>query len=302
MPKITFDVSGSDPKKATQDLEPPKPGVYVAKVDEINPGYSKDEDTGKPDKTRPRLEVIYRINKGKYKGAPLWDYLSFSEASQWKLDQFLQAVGIATEKKRKGSFDTAKQVGKLVKVRVQGQGSGEDYRARVRGVFKYDPDAEDDEDTEDEDEVDEDIEDEEEDEETETEDEDDTEEDDGDDEDEDDEDDEEEDALIAVGRTADSGKKGAKAAEKQLRASAKDAGLDPDNYDTWEELAEALVAGGDSEDEEDEDEAEEEDDGYEEMDLKSLKAELKSRKLKTTGDKDALVARLRKNDSEEDPF
>lgn len=285
MPKITFDVSNSDPDKATQDVEPPKPGVYLCKVAEINPGFSKDDD-GKPDKDRPRLEVVYRIHKGNSKGAPLWDYLSFSEAAQWKLDQFLQAVGVANKKKRKGSFDSSKVIGKLVKVRVTGQGSGEDYRARVRGVFAYDPDLEEEETEEDEDENGDEEEEEEETEEEETEEE----------EEEDDEVELDEDDLDQLGAEADAGGKPGKVAEKRLTELAEERDLDPDEYPTWAELAEALKGDADEEGEE------EEDDGYDEMDLKALKKEAKSRGLVVKGTAEALKARLRKHDSEEDPF
>lgn len=287
MPKITFDVSGSDPDNATKDVEPPKPGLYTCKVAEINPGFSKDSETGKPDKSRPRLEVVYRIQGKKSTGAPLWDYLSFSEASQWKLDQFLQAVGIATKKKRKGSFDTAKVVGKTVKVRVVGEGSGDNYRARVKGVFKFDGAADEDADEEDvEDEEDTDAEDE--DEEEDTEDEDAEDEDEDEDSDDEDEDSDEEEDLDSLGAEADAGGKPGKAAQKRLEELAEEKGLDPDDYGTWAELATAL-------------QGEEESDGYEEMDIKALRKECRSRELETKGSKEALIERLRDNDKE-DPF
>ncbi len=287
MPKIKFDVSGSDPNKAIQDSEPPKPGVYRCKVDEINAGFTKGED-GKPDKTRPRLEVIYRITVGKSKGAPLWDYVSFSEAAQWKLDQFLQAMGIATAKKRKGEFDTAKLIGKVVKVRVVKDPNSEDYRPKVKGVFAPGEDDED-EDGADEEEVDEDDEEEEDDE-------DDTE----------DEDDEESSVdpdhpMMKLGAEADAGGRPGKAAEKKLKTAAAEADLDPDEYDSWTALAEALVEAEDEDEDEDED-SEEEDDGYDELTPVALKKELKERGLKTAGTKEALIARLRENDGQEDPF
>lgn len=131
MAKIKFDVSGSDPEKAvSRDFEPPRPGVHLVKVEEINPGFSKGDD-GKPDKTRPRLEIVARVEDGVSKGAPLWDYLSFSEASQWKLDQFLQVFGIATAKKRKGEFDTDTIIGEVAKVRVKADSGSEEYRPKV---------------------------------------------------------------------------------------------------------------------------------------------------------------------------
>jgi hypothetical protein len=284
---VKFDVSGSDPADATRDFEPPKPGVYKAKVAEINPGFSRDDD-GKPDKSRPRLEVVYRIQDKKYANAPVWDYLSFSDASQWKLDQFLQAVGISSKTKRKGEFDTDKVAGKkIVKVRIIGETRNGAYRARVGGVFKYNKD--DDEELDSEEDVDEEVEDEDVDD---TEEEDETEE--SEDEDTDEEEDESPD-LDSLGAEADEGDD---AAAEQLTAMAEDNELDPDEYATWAELATAIQeaeGGGEGEDEDDSD-------GYDDMSLKELKEELESRDLKTTGSKAALVKRLRENDESEDPF
>lgn len=286
MAKVTFDVSGSDPDKAVQDLEPPRPGVYKAKVEEVTPGFSKDKETGKPDKTRPRLEVVYRIIGPKHKGAPLWDYLSFSEASQWKLDQFLQAVGIATKSKRKGTFDTAKVVGKIVKIRVSGEGSGEDYRARVRGCFAATAE---DEDTGDEDE------------DGETEPDEDEGEEDTDDEDEGDEGDEvelDEDDLDQLGAEADSGGKPAEKAAEILAEKAAEHDIDPDEYATWAEVATAIQQAQEGD-------GDAEDDGYDELSIAELKKELKGRGLPVAGTQAKLIERLRKNDQEsegEDPF
>lgn len=293
MSKIKFDVSGSDPSKAIQDSEPPKPGVYRCKVDEINSGFAKGDD-GKPDKSRPRLEVIYRITVGKSKGAPLWDYVSFSEAAQWKLDQFLQAMGVATSKKRKGEFDTAKLINKVVKVRVVADKNNDgDYRPKVKGVFAIGEDDDVDDDVDDEDEADE-----------EEADEDDEEDDDS------DEDDEEEEStvdpnhpMMKLGAEADAGGRPGKVAEKKLKTAAAEADLDPDDYDSWTALAEALAEAEDEdEDDEDEEESEDDDDGYDDLTPVKLKAELKERGLKTAGTKEALIKRLRDDDSKEDPF
>jgi hypothetical protein len=282
MAKVTFDVSGSDPDKATQDQEPPKPGVYVAKVDAIETGFSKDEETGKPDKSRPRLEVIYRIAKGPSKGFPLWDYLSFSEASQWKMDQFLQAVGVATKTKRKGSFETSKIVGKkLVKVRLSGQGSGDDYRVRVRGVFSYNESEDEGEEEEEEleDEEEEELEDEEsEEEEEETEDEDEIELDESD--------------LDQLGAEADAGGTPGEKAAAKLEELAEAAGIDPNQYATWAEVATALQEAESEEEEADE---------YDSWSIAQLKKELRKRELPVTGTQAKLIARLREADSG-DPF
>lgn len=136
MAKVKFDVSGSDPERAMRGGEPPKPGVYPVKIKEINSGFSKGDD-GKPDRKRPRLEVVFEISAGEHKGFPLWEYLTFTEASQWKLDQFLQTVGIADKKKRKGEFDTDEYVGQELKVRVkhETQQGSDEPRPRVAAMM-----------------------------------------------------------------------------------------------------------------------------------------------------------------------
>lgn len=156
MPKVTFDVSGSDPDEATRAPEPPRPGIYKARLVECTPGFKKG-DNGKPDKTRPRLEVAYQIvahlpkdeppdEKHEAVGAWVRDYLTFDESTQRRMDQFLQAFGLATKTKRKGEFDTDKLVAKkpFCKLRVRGDSYTPDgadepvYSAKAGGVFKWD--------------------------------------------------------------------------------------------------------------------------------------------------------------------
>lgn len=293
MPVVKFDVSGTDPEKA-KEFEQPKPGVYRAKVHEINMGYSKDAKTSKPDKTRPRMEVIFEIQDKAYKGTRLWDYVSFSEAAEWKLDQFLQAFGVATAKKRTGSFKTETIVGELCKVRVKADKDQEgNYRAKVAAILPL-GEAEDDED--------EDFDDEEE-EETE----DDTEEEDEDEEDEDEESDDEEADDEEEARYYDLAElKGMELAT--LKDVASDLGLEPPAASTkaksklsqWifdNQPAEAPEEE-DEEEEEEESEEEDEDDGYDELSLSELKEEVKERGLKAVGSKDALIAKLRKADAD----
>jgi hypothetical protein len=105
--KVTVGQDAYDESGAS-DIEPPKPGVYNCKVLEINHGFSADEATKKPDKNRPRLEVIYQITdeKAKTRGndggsalnARLWQYITFGENVQWKLAGFLKAFGIPFKK------------------------------------------------------------------------------------------------------------------------------------------------------------------------------------------------------------
>lgn len=189
MAKIKFDVSSEEFGSAKELAAQPKPGVYRAKVHEINSGYSKKKDGSGVDKNRPRLEVIYEITeKGAMSpdgenatGARIWDYVSFSDAAAWKLASFLEAFGVATKKKRKGTLDTDQIVGKECKVRVRaGKNQDGEYRGEIAGTF---PLPEDDEEEEDELPEDEEAE----------EDDDDVEESDDDDDDDDDDVDEEED-------------------------------------------------------------------------------------------------------------
>lgn len=143
MAKVKFDVSGTDPtENAGKIFEDPIPGVYKAKVQACTSGFSKGDD-GKPDRSRPRLEVVYEItdgkDNGKFRGSRVWDYVVFTEASQWRLDQFLLAMGISNNKKRKGEFDTDDIVGMPVKLRIAAdQGTSVaagDYRPRVKTVL-----------------------------------------------------------------------------------------------------------------------------------------------------------------------
>lgn len=150
--KIKYDVTGSDPEEAiaSGNFEQPKPGVYPASIAEVNVGFSKDEKTGKPDKKKPRMEVIFKIEGDNYKGAQVWAYYvlpghpSFEDkdkkkGAMEKMDQLLLAVGFTDGKKnRSGEFDPQKAlVGKKVRVRVRGGTAqdGETYRAEFGSVF-----------------------------------------------------------------------------------------------------------------------------------------------------------------------
>lgn len=138
MPMIKFDVSASDPEAAVGGGEPPKPGVYSCKIVGCKLGYKKKEDSEELDKSRPRIEVIYQVlDDGEFKGSQLYDYISLGEASVWKLDQFLLALGLASSKKRTGQWDPEKQKSKEVKVLVaKDNNSDGEYRAKVRKVLR----------------------------------------------------------------------------------------------------------------------------------------------------------------------
>jgi len=161
MAKLKYDVSGSDPEKAKGGgaFVPPQPGVYKAKINEIDQTESKAGN--------PMLKVTSKVTDKKFNGALLFDYIVLNEASEWKLDQFLQAMGIATTKKRKGSVDLDELIGKGFKVRVKGETYNDEYQARVGAYLLFDEDQDDDIDEdggEDEEEYDEDLDEDDEDE------------------------------------------------------------------------------------------------------------------------------------------
>jgi SAP domain-containing protein len=140
MAKIKFDVRDSDPDKAVSagNFEQPKPGVYKAKLVACDQEFAKDEATGKPDRKRPMLVCKYELTDkraGKANGAWLWDRVSFSDAAKWKLDQFLQAFGIADKKKRTGELDTDVLVGEACTIRVKGGTYQGEYRGEVGAVL-----------------------------------------------------------------------------------------------------------------------------------------------------------------------
>lgn len=129
MAKIKFQVE-PEAFDSTGIAEAPKPDVYEAKINQINAGYSKD-DNGQEDKSRPRLEVIYEITDDKAKtrgvdggsalGAWVWDYVTFGKESQWKLAQFTKAFGLADKSKPAGEFDTAKLAEKVTDIDKNGK-------------------------------------------------------------------------------------------------------------------------------------------------------------------------------------
>lgn len=290
MVKLKYDLSNSDADKAAggADFEPPKPGVYEAKVREINLTHPKDQKTGKPDASRDMLEVVYEITDKKFKGSRLWDYIvdvnDPEAASAWKYDQFLQAFEVASKKKRKGTFDTDDIIGEACKIRVKAGSYKGNYSADVGAVLAWNPD-------EDEESDDEEIEDDED----EIEDDDDLEEEDDIDEDEEDEDeeDEEEDDDDGDYLTEDGLSEKSLAELKSIASD--DFEIDPLPKGKSKIIAAILEAQG----ADDEEEGDGED--YTSWSVADLKAELADRELSTSGKKAALVKRLVEDD-EEDPF
>lgn len=299
MAKVKYDVTGTEFGQQKEFAAQPKKGVYPAKIVEINPGFSKGED-GKPDKSRPRLEVIYEIMdkdavspEGESAfGARIWDYVSpKSEAAEWRYAAWLEALGIAGEKKkdRKGEFDTDEYVGAMVKIRVKPDTNLDgDYRAKVGGIFALPEDEVPSDDDEDDDEDNEDNED---------------------DEEEDEEDEEEEVDYseltikdlreLVVERELLTKKKAA--AEKKKKALIELLEEDDASDEDEDEDEDEDDGDEDDEDEDDDDEGDEDEEElpFEEWSIKELRTECEKRGLNSKGKKAALVKRL-EADAEDD--
>ena len=309
MAKVKFDVTGTEFGQAKEYAAQPKKGVYPCKIVEINPGFSKGED-GKPDKTRPRLEVIYEVMDKEAKspegesafGARIWDYVSpKSEAAEWRYAQWLEALGLAGEKKkdRKGEFDTDDLIGMTVKIRVKADTNLEgDYKAKVGGIYALPEDEEPDDDDEDDENDDEENDD------------DDADDDDDDDSDDDDDDEEEEVDYsemsvkelrdLAVERELVKKKKAADLKKKALIEL-----LEADDEEDEDDDDDSDDDDDDSDDDDDDDDDEDGDDDeeelpFEEWSIKELRAECEKRKLNSKGKKAALVKRLKEDDDSDD--
>jgi cobalamin biosynthesis protein CobT len=268
--KIKYDSSKVDRSKQGGNIPPPQPGLYRMKIAEVKQGETKGGDT--------MLTFVVRMNdtgkKGKaHKGYGFWDNVVMNEASAWKLDQYLQAIGIDTEKKKRGAVSDTDFINKEVMGRVKSDTYDGEYRPKLASVF---PLPEDDEE-EDEDEGDEDFDDEDEDEIEDDEDDEDSDddEDDEDDEDEEDEEDEEEEDED------DEEEEDEEEEEEAPPAKPKKSASKPAPKPAAKPKAKRPPK-------------------YEDMEIEDLRAECKSRGLSTKGTKTALVARLRTND--EDPF
>jgi hypothetical protein len=159
--KLKFDVSASDPAKATgSNFEPPPAGTYNCRIDETTMGTTRKGDQ--------MITAVYEIIDGQHKGKKLWDRIVLTKAAEWKLDQFLQALGVASSKKRKGVLDLEEIVGERLTVKVkQGEYNGNptaevdrvSAAADSDDLDDYDEDEDDDEDLDSDEDVDDDVDD-----------------------------------------------------------------------------------------------------------------------------------------------
>lgn len=157
MAKVKIRASQSAVEQAAKsgDFEEPQPGLYVAKLEEAKPGFSKGED-GKEDKSRPYLECIYKITGEGREGRPTdknysrkWDYVTFGESTEWKVAQFGLAMGlplkggaidgeVETDPDKAGTI-----IGKEVLLRIKRDTDLDgNYRGKIAFVGTRDADAE----------------------------------------------------------------------------------------------------------------------------------------------------------------
>lgn len=93
-------------KEDSGDFVVPKPGIYTLQCTECEPGFTKDSD-GDEDQSKPYLKFTYKIvgvgvkeDEPKENYGNIWDYMSFSDSSDWKRAEVLLSYGLAS-----GSFD-----------------------------------------------------------------------------------------------------------------------------------------------------------------------------------------------------
>lgn len=144
---IRWDVSDSDPDAAAGGggFESPRPGQYVFKIDDL----SKKGSGG--DASKPMLEVILKVEEpekednARFVGSRIWYYVllpghpSYEGFPLQKADNFWQAVGAASKRKRKGSINTDDLLGLQVCGVVRaGKNLDGEYRGEIASLFAYD--------------------------------------------------------------------------------------------------------------------------------------------------------------------
>lgn len=139
--KEAFEKAGQD----RGDFVVPKAGWYTGMLKTCTAGLSKDSE-GNEDKSRPRLECVYEIVGVGREDEPatenygnIWDYVSFSEESEWKRAEFLLAMGLADDA-AEVDFDTDDVEGTKVLIRVKhekGQTKDDPPRAKIAKLLPF---------------------------------------------------------------------------------------------------------------------------------------------------------------------
>lgn len=130
MVKIKYNSKGVD--RSGSNVAPPQAGTYHMKVSEAK----FEEDNGShPDRIVFIVAMQENDGKGKGKGYRFWDYVNLD--IDWKVDQWLQAAGIDTEKKSEGEVDTKVFKNLDVQGRVKEDHYKGEYRPKLAGVFQW---------------------------------------------------------------------------------------------------------------------------------------------------------------------
>jgi len=119
---------------------PPQPGTYKLKVVEVK--YEEDNGSHE-DRLVFKSRMMENDEKGVGEGYHFWDYVNLS--IDWKVDQWLQAAGVDTEKRESGEFDTRTFKDLMVLGRIKSDTYQGEYKPKLAGVFELieDDDAED---------------------------------------------------------------------------------------------------------------------------------------------------------------
>lgn len=113
------------------NYEQPKPGVYDFKIHSI---YEDVSGAGND----MAVVVIECIEEGDYEGSRVWDYITDTPESQWKMDQFIYAVGF--DPGEAYDLDEDDLEGTLLRVRIKPDSYDGAYRAKV-GQYQRHPDS-----------------------------------------------------------------------------------------------------------------------------------------------------------------
>jgi hypothetical protein len=298
MVKLKYNSTGVDRSKQG-DFTPPKPGVYPMVVDSV---VQEKANADHPVRIVIVVKMVEADPEGNGKGASFWKYINYEDSTQdWVMDQWIAATGLAdTESNPTGEIDTKDMVGKKVLGRVKSDYYGDEYRPKLARVMplkagedepgwgdttttEADGTAEEDQELAGLDQY-------------------------------------SSDEVEALGEPADEGDEDAVAALDHL---GREAGLDPNDYALWSELAAAIVetmvpaeepeapapakksvakkaAAAPKAAPKKEEPAEEAGEDYASWTLEDINAELEARSLSTSGPMSAKVKRLKENDA--DPF
>jgi len=118
MAKVKYNVKGVE--RGGKDFEQPQPGLYEMEIKEAT---LRNTD-GKND-----IELVLEVTDANndFVGSRVWTYVNLGETSQWKLAEFTDALGLPET----GTLDTAKVIGKKMKVKINADSWNNEYRARA---------------------------------------------------------------------------------------------------------------------------------------------------------------------------